>query len=47
MKKKPYKDPQLIVIVRCKPEENVLAVCKQSRRACSKENAPGFIIAAS
>ena len=29
-KKKNWKKPELIVIVRCRPEENVLAGCKQS-----------------
>ena len=47
MKKKEYTDPKLIVIVRCKPEENVLAVCKQSRTACGSTTGPNFILAAS
>ncbi|MBU1340346.1 MAG: hypothetical protein KKE44_21305 [Proteobacteria bacterium] len=47
MKKKEYQAPKLIVIVRCKPEENVLTVCKQSRTACGNAGAPSFILAAS
>jgi len=47
MKKKVYEDPKLIVIVRCRPEESVLAVCKQSRRSCGTTSGPTFIIAAS
>ena len=47
MKKKEYSDPKLVVIVRCKPEESVLAACKQSRYTCKNGNAPSFILAAS
>jgi hypothetical protein len=47
MKKKEYKDPKLIVIVRCQPEENVLTVCKQNRRACGGSSGPTFILASS
>ncbi len=38
MKKKEWQDPELIVIVRCKPEESVLFICKASRYACGDEN---------
>jgi len=47
MKKKVYEEPKLVVIVRCRPEESVLAVCKQSRRACGSSEGPNFIIASS
>lgn len=47
MKKKVYEEPKLVVIVRCKPEESVLAVCKQSSRACGTNEGPNFIIASS
>lgn len=47
MKKKVYEDPKLVVIVRCRPEESVLAVCKQSRRTCGSSDGPTFIIASS
>lgn len=47
MKKKKYSAPKLIVIVRCKPEESVLAVCKQSRTACGTSGSPNFVLAAS
>lgn len=44
-KKKEWKDPELIVIVRCKPEESVLFICKASRYACGDENGPTAEIA--
>lgn len=47
MKKKEYTDPKLIVIVRCKPEENVLSVCKQNRIACGTVSGPTVVLAAS
>lgn len=47
MKKKVYEEPKLVVIVRCKPEESVLAVCKQSGQACGSSEGPNFIIASS
>lgn len=47
MKKKVYEEPKLVVIVRCRPEESVLAVCKQSRRACGTSEGPTFVLAAS
>lgn len=47
MKKKVYEEPKLVVIVRCRPEESVLAVCKQSRSTCGTTNGPTFILAAS
>ncbi|WP_321492459.1 hypothetical protein [uncultured Desulfobacter sp.] len=47
MKKKVYQDPKLIVVVRCKPEESVLSVCKQSRHACGTSAGPSLVLAAS
>lgn len=47
MKKKEYTDPKLVVIVRCKPEESVLAACKQTRRTCGTTSGPSFVLAAS
>ncbi len=47
MEKKEWKDPELIVIVRCKPEESVLFVCKANRYACGDENGPTAEIAPS
>ena len=48
-RKKKWKEPELIVIVRCKPEESVLNVCKASRYNCSAPNnyGPAYIIASS
>lgn len=46
-KKKEWKDPELIVIVRCKPEESVLYVCKSNRFACGDASGPAEVIAAS
>lgn len=45
--KKEWVDPELIVIVRCKPEESVLYICKASRFACGDGNGPLDVIAAS
>ena len=39
--------PELIVIIRCKPEESVLMICKASRYACGDESGPTAEIAAS
>ncbi len=36
-KKKEWKKPELIVIIRCKSEENVLAACKQAG-SCTEAN---------
>ncbi len=47
MKKKVYEEPKLVVIVRCRPEESVLGVCKQSRHTCGTSDGPSFVIAAS
>ncbi len=47
MEKKEWKEPELIVIVRCKPEESVLFVCKASRYACGDESGPTMTIASS
>ena len=45
--KKKWEEPELIVIVRCKPEESVLLICKSSRYACGNESGPTMEIAAS
>ena len=37
MEKKEWIEPELVVIIRCKPEESVLAVCKAFLRACGTE----------
>lgn len=47
MGKKEWTDPELIVIIRCKPEESVLFVCKANRFACGDIDGPTDIIAAS
>lgn len=47
MKKKVYEDPKLVVIVRCKPEESVLSICKATRGACGNSDGPTVVIAAS
>ncbi len=45
--KKEWEDPELVVIIRCKPEESVLFVCKASRYSCGTESGPAIEIAAS
>ncbi len=47
MEKKEWKDPELIIIVRCKPEESVLFICKASRFACGDSSGPSNVIAQS
>ena len=48
MEKKEWIEPELVVIIRCKPEESVLAVCKANLRMCGNEQgAPSVEIAAS
>ncbi len=47
MDKKEWEEPELIIIVRCKPEESVLFVCKASRYGCGDENGPTLTIASS
>ena len=48
MEKKEWKEPELVVIVRCKPEESVLAACKANLRSCGNEaGSPTVEIAAS
>nr|NJM04201.1 hypothetical protein [Desulfobacula sp.] len=36
-KKKTWKKPELIIIIRCRPEESVLSACKQAG-ACTEAN---------
>lgn len=47
MEKKEWVEPELEVIVRCRPEESVLNVCKESRYVCGDESGPTMTIAAS
>lgn len=47
MEKKEWEEPELIVIIRCQPEESVLFVCKSSRYACGDESGPTSEIASS
>ena len=47
-KKKNWKTPELVVIIRCRPEENVLSACKASiRSGCGNETGPSSAIAPS
>lgn len=45
--KKEWVDPELIIIVRCKPEESVLFICKATRFNCGDMSGPLDIIASS
>lgn len=46
--KKQWRKPELVVIIRCRSEEDVLAACKAGYRACGTESgAPAHAIASS
>lgn len=47
MEKKEWKEPELTVIIRCKPEESVLSVCKSDRFSCGSSDGPAHVIASS
>lgn len=41
--KKTWQTPQIVVIARCNPEENVLAACKVNYSDCKTSNEHGTV----